>query len=97
MDGRLSDSKKITMKLHVRGGFASARQLKRVSEYSDGGNARLATEVERLLQQREVCCPFDKAPYLPVVGASTVSTYDQKLRVDLLSLSVSIALHATDV
>ena len=52
MDGRLSDSKKISMEYHVIWGCSSAQQLRRVSVYSDGDNAHLAANADEVLEQR---------------------------------------------
>ena len=45
-DFRLTDTKKIVAKLRVTSGHASARQLKRVFEDSDGYNMHLITCVD---------------------------------------------------
>ena len=84
------------MELRANWEYASAQQVKRVLLYTDGDNAHLAAKVDEVLEQRGVSCPFDKAPHVPFAGASTVSMFDGKLRVDLPFFDDTIALHATD-
>ena len=53
--------------------------------------------VGEVLEQREVCRAFAKAPRVPVAGTSTVSTSTGKSQLDLLFLDDSIALRDIDV
>ena len=43
----------------------------------------LLTYVDEVLVQCVVCRPYDKAPRVPVAGASTVSTLNEELHVGL--------------
>ena len=45
-DDSISDPKKLTMRLHVNWGHASATQLRRVLVDSDGGMSHLVSQVE---------------------------------------------------
>ena len=63
------------MKLHVNWGHASAQQLGRVLADPVGGNLHLPSCVGEVLEQREVCRAFDKAPHDPIAGASTAATF----------------------
>ena len=49
------------------------------------------------LEHCEVCRCFEKAPHVSIEGASTVSTLDGKLQVDILFLNDLIASRAMDV
>ena len=49
----------------------------------DGDNMYLLTYANEVLEQCEVCRPFDKAPRVPVAGTSTVSMLNEKLQADL--------------
>ena len=64
---------------------------------SDGGSMHLGNCVGEVLEQREVCRAFAKAPRVPVAGTSTVSTSTGKSQLDLLFLDDSIALRDIDV
>ena len=44
---------------------------------------RLATFVDEVLEQCEMCRSSDESPHGPAVGTSTVSMIGEKLRVDL--------------
>ena len=85
------------MKWHVIWGHASAHQIKQVLADSEGGTLHLLHHVDELLEHCEVCRAFDRPHRVPVTGASTVSTFDGKLQVDLLFLGDIIALHVMDV
>ena len=50
-----------------------------------------------VLEQCEVCRPFDKAPRVPAAGTSTVPMFDENLQVDLFLVGDIIVLRATDV
>ena len=65
-DGALSDPKQIITKLHVKWGHASAKQIKRVSLDSDGGNLHLLQHVVEVLGRCEVRRAFVRAPRAPV-------------------------------
>ena len=48
------------------------------------GLANFAYEV---LEQCEICCAFDKAPHIPIAGASTVAAFNEKLQAYLAARS----------
>ena len=80
-DGGISDPRKIILKLHANLGHASATQLKRVQVDSGGGTSHSANHVDAALETCDVCRAFDKAPH---AGTSAVSTFNEKVPVDLL-------------
>ena len=96
-DDSISDPKKIIMKLHVNWGHASATQLKRVLVDSDGSMSHFAPHLEAVLGKCDVCRAFDKAPHVPIAGASAVSMFNEKAQVDLLFLGDLVVAHAMDV
>ena len=90
-NSRLSEPKKIIMKLPVNRGRVSAHQLKRVLVGPDGktmGSVNYAEKVYRALE---------KAPHFPIAGKSAASLLDKKLKVDLLLPDAATGLHATDI
>ena len=95
-DGCLSSPKMIIIKLHVTWGCTSAQQLERVIVDSDGRNMHLLNYVDDVSGRCEVCRTFKKAPNVPVVSTSAVSTFNGKLHVDLLLLDAIIFLRAMD-
>ena len=58
------------------------------------GLANFAYEV---LEQCEICRAFNKAPHIPIAGASTVSAFKEKFQADLLPLDDAGALRAMEV
>ena len=86
-DCRLTDLKKILMKLHVE----------RVLVDSDRDNAHLLTIADGRLSQREVCQALEEAPQPPAAGTSIAATFSKKLDVDFLISDDILALHVTDV
>ena len=97
MDRRLSDTKKIIMKLHADWGRASAHKLKRAPVGSDGRNMHLLTYADEVSEQCEVRLPLAKAPHVPIANTSTASRFAEKLRADLLFPDDLTALRALDV
>ena len=96
-DDSISDPKKIITKFHVNWGHASATQLTRELVDSDGGMSQLVTHVDEVLGKCDARRAFDKAPHVPIAGASTVSTFIEKVQVDLLFLGDLLVVHAMDV
>ena len=96
-DDSISDPKKITMKLHANRGYASATQLKRVPVDSAGGMSHLVNQVGQVLETCDVCRAFDKAPHIPIAGATAVSAFNEKVQVDLLFVDDLVVVHAMDV
>ena len=82
MNGCLTDPAKIVVKLHVIWDHVSAQQLRRVLE-SDGDNLHLLTCVDEVLEQRDVCRAFDRAPNAPVARTPAVALSDENLQADL--------------
>ena len=68
MDGCLSDPDKIKTQLPVNRGHASAQQSKRAAVDSVEDNMHLATYVDEVLEQCEVCRALNKAPHVPIAG-----------------------------
>ena len=93
----LSDPEMVIMKLRANRGHAPAQQLKRVLVDSDGGNSHLLTCVDEVSEQCEGRRAFDRAPHSPIAGTSTVAMFNEKLRVDLLSLHDILAFHVMGV
>ena len=89
-------AKKIIAKLDAFWGHASEQQLMRVWADSNGDNIHLLNYVDGVLERREVCGAFDKAPHAPVAGRSAVSTSTEKLGAGSLLLDDLIALRAMD-
>ena len=96
-DGRLTEPRKISMKLHVNWGHASAQQLRRELVDSGEGNANFPTCVDGELAQCEFCRASVKAQHIPAAGTSTVAIVKEKLQADLLFLDDIIAPHVMDV
>ena len=67
-DGCLSGPKESITKLHLNWGHASAQQLKRAPAASDGDDMHLVNHADEVLEQRDVCRAFDKAPTAPITG-----------------------------
>ena len=57
----------------------------------------LATCVDEVMAQCEICRTFDEAPHVPAAGTSTVAMFNAKLQVDLLFLDDIIALRIMDL
>ena len=53
--------------------------------------------VGEVLEHCKVCRAFRKASHVPILGASAVSTFGGKLRVDTLFLDDFFASHAKDL
>ena len=64
------------MKLHLNWRHASARQLTRDLVDSEGGNSHLADSVDEVPEQCELRRAFEKAPRVPIAGASTASVFN---------------------
>ena len=96
-DDSISDPRQIIMKLHVNRGRASANQLKRVLLDSDGGMSHLVNRADGVLESCDMCRAFDKAPHVPIAGASAVSTFNEKVQGDLPFLGDLSVLHAMDM
>ena len=95
-DGCLS-APEIGMRLHVNWGHASAQQLGRALEDSDGGNMHLLTCVDEVLGHCAVRRAFEKAPHVSIAGSSSVATSNEKLRTDLLFLDDILALRTMNI
>ena len=80
MGGCSSDPKKITMKLYVIWVLPDA----------DGDHMHAVSFADGVLEQREARRAFDGAPHVPTAGALTVSTFYEKLQVDLFSWVISL-------
>ena len=63
---------------------------------ADGESKGLLGCVDEASQQCDVCRPSDKAPHLPIAGASSASSVDDELPADLPFLGDAIAFHAMD-
>ena len=85
------------MKPHVIWGRASATHLKRVLVDSDGGMPHLATHVEAVPGNCDVCRAFNKALNGPIAGTTTVSSLNEKVKVGLLFLDDPVVAHAMDI
>ena len=85
-DGSVSDPKTIVMELRANWGRASATQLRRVSVDSDGVMSHLVNHVDTALETYDVCRAFDKAPHIPIAGATAVSACNEKVQVGPLFL-----------
>ena len=96
-DGTLSNPKKIITKLHVNWGRSSAQQIKRILVDSEGKNLHLLWRVDEASERRDVCRASRRAPHVPIAGTSTVSTFKNKMQVDLLFLGDIIVLRVMDV
>ena len=70
MDRCLLGPTQIITKLHANWGHASAKQLGQAPVDPDGGNVHLANYVGEVLEQRELCRTFDRAPHAPINGLS---------------------------
>ena len=77
-DARLSEPRKINIKLHPNWGHASAQQPNRISGDSDWDYIHLVTCVDEVSEQCEVRRTFDKAPHVPVAGASAALVFHEK-------------------
>ena len=71
--------------------------MKRVAAESDWDNMHSVGYAGEVLGQRDVCRSSEKALRVPSLGTSTVSMFNEKLRVDSLSLGDLIALQASGV
>ena len=65
-------------------GHASAQQLKRATAEAEGEAGGLIPSVDDVVRECEICRGFDVAPAIPVAGASSVASFNEQLRVDLL-------------
>ena len=90
-DGSVSDPRKIIAKLRVNRGHASACQPKTALVDSGGGNSRLVNFAGEVLEHCETRRALEKAPHAPIAGTPTVSTFNEKVQVDLLFLGDLIA------
>ena len=96
-DDSISDPKKIIMKLHIIWGRASANKLKRVLAGSEECASHSVDFAGDILEQCDVCKAFDQAPHIAIAGTSAVSTFQEKVRVDLLFPDALIALRGMDM
>ena len=85
------------MKLHVNWGRASASQLKRILVDSEGGNSYSVNFVDDVGENCDVRKAFEKAPYVPIAGATAVSMFNEKVQVGPQFSDDLIALHAMDI
>ena len=53
--------------------------------------------MDEVVRECEIRRAFDAAPAIPVAGTSKVSSFNEKVQVDLLFLGDLIALHVLDV
>ena len=65
-------------------GHAPAQQLKRATAEAEGEAGGLIPSVDDVVRECEICRGFDVAPAIPVAGASSVASFNEQLRVDLL-------------
>ena len=70
--------------------------MQRVLVDSDGGVSHSVNDVDEVLENGDVCRASDKAPHVPLAGASAVSMFNEKVQVDLLFIEDLIALRAMD-
>ena len=70
----------IARKLHLNLGHASSQQLKRVPVDADRANKSLLDVLDDVAGQHEACRALDKAPNLPVEGASLFPRLERKWR-----------------
>ena len=82
-DAGISDPKKTIKELHVNRGHASATQLKRALVDSANGTSHLVPRVDEVLENCDVCRAFDKAPHVPIAGATTASAFNEKAQAGL--------------
>ena len=59
--------------------------------------SHLVNHVDEVSENCDVCRAFDKAPRVPIAGASAVSMFNEKAQVDLPSLGDLVVAHAMDV
>ena len=85
------------MKLHINWGHASATQIKRVLVDAEGDTQSLLQHVDEVASQCDTCKAFEKAPHIPFAGTSSVSMFNERLRMDLLFLDDITALRIMDV
>ena len=82
-------------KLHMACRHSLSQQLKRALVDSIGETMGLVNSVDQVPRRCDFCCAFGKAPQLPIEGASTASSFNEKLEVDLPFLDNAITLRAT--
>ena len=64
---------------------------------SENGNSHLVNFADEVLEHCDVCDALDKAPHVPIAGASTASVFNEKVQVDLPFSGGPIALQAVDM
>ena len=64
---------------------------------SESGNPHVASYSDAVLERCGTCRAFDKAPRVPIVGASTASAFSEKVQVGLLFLDDISALRAMEM
>ena len=95
-DGAKKDPKEIVRRLNVNRGHASAQQLKRTMAEADGKAGKLIPSAGDVVRECEICRASDAAPAIPVAGTSHVSSFNEKVRADLLFLGDLVALRVID-
>ena len=75
----ISDPGEIIAEYHVNWGHVSTSQLKRLLVDSEGGNSYLANFVDDVAEHCDVCKALEKAPRVPIPGATTVSMFNDKV------------------
>ena len=96
MDGCLSHPEQNIPLLKANWDNASTHQLKRVTVNSDGDTIVLARSVDEALKHCEIRRAFNTALHTPSAVASAVSTFREKLHVDLSFSDYAIALRPMD-
>ena len=97
MDGEKSDPREIVRRIHANWGHASSQQLKRTRALADGKADGLIALADDVVRECETFRAFDVAPAIPVAGTSSVSSFNEKVQVDLLFSGDLIALHVLDL
>ena len=78
-------------------GHSSATQIKRVLADSEGDAQSLIQHVDDVVSQRDARKASERAPRIPDSGTSSLSTFNERLQMDLLFLDDIITSHIMDV
>ena len=93
----LAGTQKIHIEVRAHWGHSSAPQTGRELVDSDGEAMGLISFVDEVPHQCDICRAFEQAPYLPIAGTLTASSFNAKLQVGLRFLDHAIGFHGADL
>ena len=97
LDGEKIDPEEIIRRFHGNWAHASAQQLKRTTAEADWRANWLIPLAGDVVRECDICRAPDVAPAIPVVGTSPVSSFNERVQVDISFLGDLITLRVLDL